>query len=240
MMLLPIPQSRELGVFAAFGVVAAFILSFVLTPIVLSFTKPMPIGDSKAYMNDFLTRILRKVAAYVKAWPKAITAAGFVLTAIAVSAILQVKVENSFIRKLAPGHRVRKAVAVIEENKVGGGEIEILVNTQKLDGVKDPRIISGLGELKTRLENRSLYSSSLSLADLLDQIDKVMAPDSVPPRKWTRQQIAQYLLLFEISGGNDLDQFIDDTGQHTRMTIRIGDGTAEDVNAFCDLVNREA
>jgi uncharacterized protein len=240
MILLPIPQSRELGVFAAFGVVAAFILSFVLTPIVLSFAKPMPVVESKAYMNDFLTRILRKVAKGVKTWPKAITAAGLVLTAVALGALLQVKIENSFVQKLAPSHRVRKAVAIVEEHNVGGGEIEVLVRTPKVDGVKDPRVISALGELKTRIKNEALYSNALSLADLLDQIDKVMAPDSVPPRKWTRAQIAQYLLLFEISGGNDLNQFLDDSAQYTRMTVRIGDGTAEDVNTFADTINREA
>ena len=242
MMMLPIPQSRELGIFAAFGVVMAFVLSFVLTPVILSWVRPVPAEAAKAHMNDFLAVGLVRLSRLIRPVAVPITVAGFVATAVVVALLFQVEIENTFAKKLAPDHPIRAAITLLEKHKIGTDQFEILVDAGSPDGIRDPAVINGMLQMKERLLKERLIVDVVSIADLIDELHIVMAGGETPsPRStWTREQIAQYLLLFEVSGGEDLNALIDDTGRHARMTVRIGDLTAEDVNALSDTIDSVA
>ena len=62
----------------------------------------------------------------------------------------------------------------------------------------------------------------VSLVNLMQMIDREMNPERPPdePRKWTRELLAQYLLLFESSGGDDLDRLLDFERRTMRLAAR--------------------
>ena len=79
--------------------------------------------------------------------------------------------------------------------------------------------------------------------DVLEELHRLMAPEEAersPLPVESREQIAQYLLLFEVSGGEDLDTLVDSTLQHGRVLIRGVDGTAEEAIAAAHRYDRYA
>lgn len=234
MIFLPLPTAQELGVTAGIGVVAAFLLSFVLTPIFLSYTNPTEKDRQKMATPDGIARVLEGFVRLVRPRPGLVAAAGLLLTAGTIALLLQHSVENSLTRKLKRGHRIRESVKLVEDKLGSSAEIEILIDTGRPDGVKDPAVIQGLAKLRSQVEKVADVRDTISLLDPLERMHRLMAPELAkdnPLPAETPQQIAQYLLLFEVSGGEALDSIMDPTGQHTRMILRGVDGTAEDVIA---------
>jgi predicted RND superfamily exporter protein len=232
MIFVPLPTAQELGVTAGIGVVAAFMLSFVLTPILLSYTTPTEKDRQEAAEPDWMSHLLAGIGAFIRPRPGIVAAAGLLLTAVTIGVLLTHRVENSLTRKLKPGHPLRQSVKTVEANLGSSAEIEILIDTGKRGGVKDPAVINGLAALRTRLEEVPYVSETLSVLDPLERMHALMAPEmarKTPIPAETREQVAQYFLLFEMSGGEELDALMDASGQHTRIILRGVDGTAEEV-----------
>lgn len=235
MIFLPLPYSRELGVFAAAGVVCAFVLAFVLTPVLLSFTHPSP---ARSEIRGPLTRLLGEVGYLVSRHARVVMAVGMVATVAALAALPHVTVENALTEKLPSDHPVRRAFAVVDRHGGGTVDFELLIDTGAPDGVKDPRVVAGLAALQRKLETDPRVAHTLSIADLLGRMHRLLAPDraAAAPTPGDRALIAQYLLLFEMSGGRDLDTMVDPTGRYTRMVLRTPTSSAETLVAVADDV----
>ncbi len=227
MILLPLPTSQELGVTSGFGVVAAFLLSFILTPILLSYTNPKPEQDQK---TSLLSGMLSSLADIILPRPKLVAALGVVATAGAIFALSQQKVENSLTRKLSADHPMRLAVKTVEGAFGSSQELEVLIDAGAPGGFKNPELIKAIAELAKRMETVPGVEDTLSIVDVLEELHRLMAPARAqvePLPIESRQQIAQYLLLFEVSGGEQLDSLVDGSLQHGRLIVRGRDGTAE-------------
>ncbi len=222
MVFLPLPHARELGFFAGLGVVCAFALAFVLTPILLSYGAARP---ANAGARGPLTGVLARVARIIRPRPKLIFGVGMVITVGVLYMASQIQVENSLLKKLPPDHPLQASALVIQEAVGGTGEMEL---TMKLGpkGIKDPAVLQGLVALKREVEKHPLVGRADSIADVFARMHAIMAPErgALPD---TPEMIAQYLLLFEMSGGGDLSAFLDPELGHIRMTMRMPDLTAE-------------
>ena len=163
-----------------------------------------------------------------------ITAAGVGLTILTVAGVAGLEIENRFSRKLNARHPVRRAVDVFEKRLGGSTELEILVDAGAPDGIADPKVIAAMRQLQHELSKDPRVAHARSIVDLLERMHATLAPEHAAsaPTPSTRAQIAQYLLLFEMSGGEDLEMLIDDTGRHARVVVRAADMAAEEVAAL--------
>ncbi|MEZ4464281.1 MAG: MMPL family transporter [bacterium] len=232
MALLPLPHARELGVFAALGVVAAFILAFALTPVLLSFSRPGAVRPP----SGLLTRFLDGLAHWLRPRPKAIVAVGLAATVLALVAVSQVHVENSLMLKLPPDHPLRHSAEVVRAAVEGNGETELVIDTGRDEGVKDPALLAALGRFEAAIEALPEAGRVRSVADVLGRMHRLLVPERGEPLPTTREQIAQYLLLFEMSGGQGLDQLVDASGRRLRVTIRMPYLSAERAIELADHV----
>ena len=237
MVLLPLPPSRELGVFAALGVVTAFVTSFVLTPILLSFTSPVPAERAQRDTDDFITATLGKLNDVIRPRPGLVTAIGIALTVATVALVAQIPVENALTRKLRKGHPARQSVEVVEQHLGGSAEIELLIDAGHPGGLEDPALIGGLAKLVADIEAEDQVADTHSIIDLLERMHALLEPESPDVVPGSAEAIAQYLLLFEMSGGEDLFTLIDDGAQHARLVVRLRDMTAEEVVALADRID---
>ena len=227
MILLPLPMSQELGVFAGLGVAAAFVLSFVLTPIALSFMRSEPAEKSGDLGADRLSHLLAAAARLVHRHPVAIVAAGVVVSVFTVGVASTITVENSLTRKLAAEHPIRASVAVVDQALSGSVDFEVLVDGGAPGALEDPPMIAALSTFADRLKAHPGISSVIGVSDVLEQMHQVMAPSDAAKLPSAEATIAQYLLLFEMSGGRDLDALVDDSRRYARYALRSYDGTAE-------------
>jgi predicted RND superfamily exporter protein len=234
MWFLPLPPSRELGVFAGLGVVSAFILSFLLTPVLLSFTKEEPAATKARQAPDIagarMSVYLGRLADFIAPRTKPIIAIGLTTTVLVVGVVLQVQVENGLVRKIARSHPVRQALARLGDALGGAAQLEVLIDSGKPDGLKEPAMLVGLDEVFRRASLEPDVGESTSYVALIRRIHEILGPDGEDKTDLpsSRELVAQYLLLFEMQGGDDLAPLVDHTQRYARGSIRIGDMTAEE------------
>jgi len=238
---LPLPGLRELGFFAGIGVITAFLLAFLITPILLSLTNPRP-NSNEGAANDVLTPLLHSLAVFLKPRSKQVLGLGILLTLATLAATSQVTVENDLVQKFKASHPIQVAVKVIEKKFGGHGEVELLIDTGTPNGMKSPEVLSALSRLDRWLEQQPNVNQTNSLVDLLRELHTVLAPNQSPKHDlpMSRSLVAQYLLLFEASGGENTETLVDETGQYARMSIHSPHMSAETFIVLADQIDAKA
>ena len=226
--LLPLPYSRELGVYAAVGVVSAFLLSFILTPILLSFTHPRP-GPEHSDEGRWLARGLRRLAGGIQARPRLWASVGLLATVVTAVSSLGIRVENMLGKKLEEGHPVRAAIEVLEDHVGAAFEFELLVDVGEDDGAKRPDLLAALDRIASYAKAEPEVHDADSYVDLLVRMHDLLG--GAGPLPDSRALAAQYLLLLELSGTDDLATMLHADLRHARMVVRLPDNAAEPVVA---------
>ncbi len=161
-----------------------------------------------------------------------------ILFPFTVMAAFQIEVENSLTRKLPEDHPVRAGVRVIERAVGGSWQMEVVIDSGREEGLKAEGFLEALGRLEHAIEALPKVGVVQSVADVMAQMHGVLAPDHPAALPNTPAMVAQYLLLFEMSGGEDLSVFVDPTLRHLRLAVRLADMTAEEGIALGEEMER--
>jgi hydrophobe/amphiphile efflux-3 (HAE3) family protein len=233
-----IQQVREFGVFAFAGILFVYLLAITLTPILLSFL-PLP-GTTlrNRYTSGVVAGILNKAQDLVEHRKKETLAVLGLTSLLAVAGIFQIRVETQGSKFLDPEAPSIRGLNAFAENLSGIISIETLL--EGAPGVfKEPRSLAELDRLQQQVGGLEGVQKTHSLADLVKEINQVLhAGDeafySVPGR---REQIAQYLLLLEMSGEQDLvSRFVNDDFSKARLSARVASMTSADYRLLLDRI----
>jgi predicted RND superfamily exporter protein len=146
-----------------------------------------------------------------------------ILIAVAAVGAVRLQAGNSlgaqFFESNAPVRGFRLADARLAGTRV----IQVLVEGEAPDAIKDPRVLRNMDALSTFITQQPLpVGKVVSIVDLLKQMSRVMgsAPaDLLPP---TRESVAQYLLLYSMGGQEeDLSRLVDSSFQHAVITAYL-------------------
>lgn len=216
---------REFAMFASGGIILSLILSFLLIPALLSFF-PKP-GKSAARANEkgLRVHVLEAIVRATENHKKLILAATFILLLIAGYGISQIRVETKLLEYFRPDSPIRSSYNFIDENLSGVSSMEIMIDTGKKNGMKDPAVIAKMDELISSMRAEETDLSTInSLIDFYKRINMALNGDDpafrVIPK--TRQEAAQFLLLYKMSGPeSDLYDFASRDLRYGRITMRI-------------------
>ena len=232
---------REMGIYCAMGVVLAVLITYVLLPVLYSFgaeaqgtTKPAQ-GPER---NDLFDRLLGGVHRIVvghRAAVLAVFAALLVLSAIGYS---RLEVESNFIKQFSEDVPVRMAYDFVDERMGGSMSIEMLLNTGQTDGITDPLFLREMAELDRFVGEREPVTKTLSVLDILKQMRRAFNENR--PEYYTipeeRAEAAQFLLLYEMSGGDDREKFVTFSNDVARLTARTRSLSTRDVRQLMSEV----
>ncbi len=223
---IPTPVIRQLGVVLGAGVGIALLLALTVVPIILSYLPGVQAGmrgesERSARMIDgLLSRCLWLSTTYAKS-----VVLGFVVVVVVCGwGMSQMEVEASFAQRLSADNPVRKAQAFIQERFAGANFLDIYVTAPEEGGLLDAETFAGIAKFQQALLQMPEVDSVLSLVDMQDTLHRHVAgvqPETGYAVPNTRQKLAQYLLLFEVSGGEGLDGLIDDERRTMRMSVRL-------------------
>lgn len=193
--------TREFGAFAAFGTIVAFVLSLTLIPAVLA-VLPVPSVRERRARRLFDAAVSRGVG-FVARHPVLTVGVASAVCGGFLSGVPRLRVESDVTRYFRADSPVVQGIAFVEERFGGSQELSVVVDTGRVDGLKDPEVLRFLERLQTFLEARPEVGSTSSLADLVketyftlrgDDPDHYRIPD-------TARAVAQVLLLYESGGG---------------------------------------
>lgn len=209
-----IPMVQHFGVFAGSGVFATMVLEMTFVPALrASLPPPKSREAEREHEVGMLDRLLLGVANNLAGGRASrMVGGGLALLAVVGAGMVFLRVDNNFKLYFKPMSEIRVADGAINDRFGGTSSIQFLIQTPEPDGIKDPKVLQGMGQLQTFLENQPDVGKTHSLADLIKRMNQAMHADiqesyAIPE---SRDLVAQYLFLYSLSGDpQDFDNLVD-------------------------------
>jgi predicted RND superfamily exporter protein len=220
---------EDLGVFAPLGVVLAQVYCLVLLPALLAIVplKRRPPSPSSSAIARLEAAVVR-TGDFSARHPVPMVAGCLALVFISLFGVARLGFTNDVLGWLPPDDPLQLATEIIDDELKGSMTLELILDTGREDGVKDPRFLNDLDTLSERVKDvrRGDYlfvGRTISLADVVKEINQALNennPDyySIPD---DQELVSQELLLFENTGSDDLGDVVDSRFQKARFTMKV-------------------
>jgi len=223
-----LPPARQLGLLASFGVALALLLSVTFVPAALRLLDvPMVLktGGESRRMNEFLSRWGNFFIRHHKVF---LIVSLIVIVLIGLG-IPRVVVDTNPMHYYKESSEIRRSNAIIDEYFGGSTQLSI-----KVEGdIKDPAVLRQMERLCDYLEREPTVTRTVSIVDYIKKMNRAFNGDSAQyfTLPETREAVAQYLLLFSISGDeDDLSQFVDYDYSQAQILARVNEASSVSLN----------
>lgn len=217
----------DLGIYGAAGVMIALIISMVLLPVLIAI---FPL-KRKAYADeahkDSFEHILTGISHLSQVHAKKIVVSSLLLMAIAVALSTQVRYSHDPLSWLDEENEARQATEHIDEAMRGTISLELIIDTKRENGLYDYELLKSMEALTTYAEgiktDAYFVGKVISIVDVMKEIHKALHADDDAYHTIAKDPglIAQEILLFENSGSDDLEDFVDSQFSKARMTFKM-------------------
>ena len=228
--LVPQPAMRVVAISLAFGVAIALLIALTLVPILLSlFKEPKPLrGGATAVVHTGLDRVLTSARQLSTTRPRLVVGMFVVFGALVALGTPGFTFDVEFDRRFASDNRLSVDADWFEENFSGIHSLEVYVQAPEGSDLLDADRFRAIAKYQEALVAMPGVGSATSLVDLVKELHLQMAPDRAAedPLPDSRQALAQYLLLFESSGGEGLDRIVDFNRTEMVIGARLNHGGA--------------
>ncbi|TPV96494.1 MAG: RND family transporter [Myxococcales bacterium FL481] len=229
--------AAQLGILAAAGVAFAVVGSLTFIPAVLSAMRvPKPVWTEGAAGQTATSRFDRglfSLARWVPRRPKAIVLGAVVVSTVVGLGGLRLVVDTnpmSFYRRDEP---VWQSTHLLNEHLGGWAGVSVLATGD----IKDPEVLQEIDALEQHLREHELVGMTTSLAGVVRKMNQVMHSDNVEfdvvPN--SRELIAQYLLLYSMSGDPaDFEKLVDLPYEHAQIMAKVTDSGTRGAQSVVD------
>jgi predicted RND superfamily exporter protein len=230
----------DLGRFAGAGVMISLIYTLVLVPTLIAiFPIKHKVGKTETANQPFIDKLLTWASHFSVANAKPIAITSGVILVVALISLLNIQFHHDPLKWMPKEWEIRKATELIDESLKGSTTIEAVIDTGKENGLYEPAILNRVQQVHDNFEGREFtddffIGKTVSVADIIKESNRALHANkqefySIPQN---RDLIAQELLLFENSGSDDLEDFVDSQFSMARITFKgpwVDAGTSADV-----------
>ena len=218
------------AIYSAVGVVAAFLLSVTLLMFFLSFGRRAPRRASterdleQAKGGRRMREVLEAVCRFDIRYRKSIIGVFGAIFVFSAFGIARLEVDSNFLDEFSDRVPVKRTTQFVDETMGGTGSLVYLFDTKVSDGIKQPEVLREIERLQAvAAEQNFLVMKTYSILDVLKDINQSFHAGEpsyhvVPD---TRELIAQYLLLYEMSGGAEVEDYVSSDYSRTSLELRI-------------------
>ena len=220
---------QTMGLLGGIGVLFAFILTIILLPILLNWFPPRP---SRSGKNPKVTIILRAVQGLLQGieklssvYPKMVIVFFIVGGILLVIGMTRIEIDTVFSEYYPPESPVRRTINLLDEQFLGTGNMEILLETETEGAFRDPEMLHALESIKTWLETRypELVTYNWTMNNQLKQTHKKLMGSREEAYKVPEspELISQLLLLIEGGDYEDLERMVSIDYANARMSVSL-------------------
>ncbi len=232
--LAPIPPVRVFGIFVAFGIMAAWLLSVTLVPASIMLIREEKLERSfvQKRRESFLDKILSPMGRFSFFRRRAVVLAAGLVLALGIWGVSRIVINDNPVKWFKEGSKIRVADTVM--NRLFGGTYMayLVAKGEREETVKRPDVMEYIDRLQDHLEEDNLVGKTSSVADIVKRVNYVLHKEDkvfhrVPK---TKEEIGQYLFLFLSSGDpNDLDNFVDNDYKDANIWVQMKRGENRDM-----------
>ena len=187
--------------------------------------------------------ILEAVPGIVERYPYLIMTAFAGIFVACLYGMSQIRIDSNMAELTREDSILQRAYNVVDENMAGSQSMEIVINTNAIDGMMNPRLLQAVDELQTRIEARypNEVSRTNSLANIVKETNKVMndndpAFDRIPD---SELMVSQLLYLFNSSNPEDRRSLVSDDYSKSHISISAYNAGSYQYQAFFTEMEEE-
>ena len=217
---------RTFGLFTGFGIASALAIELTIIPAVRSLL-PAPRVVERAreagahpWLDAFLRGAHRLAVGEHQGRVFVFTGALLLLCGLFAA---RIHVDTSLKQNFRSSDVVRMDDAVLNRRFAGTNTLVLLVEGDADGALEEPAILRAVDRLERRLEAEPGVGKAFSFVDLLSRMHAAMNADrrdagTLPA---TRAMAAQYLFLYSLSGGAQLDTLLDPTHRQAKVRLLV-------------------
>jgi predicted RND superfamily exporter protein len=232
----------DVGRFGGAGILLAMLYTLILVPVLLSI---LPIRSSsrknEEAENAAMDRLLAGVARISTGHPLLILSVSFVLIAVSIFYIPKINFGHDMLRWFPEDNRIRIATEKINEEMRGTVSISAIIDTGKVNGLYNPDLLKKIDDTCAYLETLEVddifVGKAWSITTILKESNRALNENredfyTIPEDK---DLVAQELLLFENSGSDDMEDFVDSQFSKANLVMKV---PYDDAVAYAKFLER--
>ncbi|MCP4150064.1 MAG: MMPL family transporter, partial [bacterium] len=223
----------EMGYLAAFGVMAAWVITIFLLGGLLTLVpiKAPRVSDKAVKKADTAAQRMSEpkawafsFAGWIEKWRVPVIGLFVVLTLASAYIGLQNEVNSDPFKYFPKGFYLRNANDFMEDNVGGASGVELAIDSGKPDGIKEPAFLQKVERYQEWLNNYPEVTKTLSIIDILKGTNRSLHGDDQAYYRLpdTKEAAAQQLFLYTMSlpQGMDLNDRMTIDNDTLRISVR--------------------
>ncbi len=235
----------QLGICSAVGVFLAFVYTILLTPALIALIpvrQEQTSGEKK--QTVFVDRILLSIGDFSTTHPLKVLAVCVMMFLISIPFICKLGFGYNLIDSLS-NPEILKGYSLIDRELKGTAPLEIVVDTKKIDGIKEPEILNRIEQFSDSIldyKNTDLtVGKVISINNIIKELNQALHENDPAYYKIPQNQktISEELFLLKTGGSEELTRLADSNFSKARITIQTTWADATTYEVFIDRVQQQ-
>lgn len=217
---------REFGIIASINIMAIFLLSILLIPIIYSFMKIPKRKHLKHLERKWISGIVSWMEKMVKNHRFAIYATTTTLIVISIIGVYMIRISGSIIEDMPKGKPFFKDILFFEKEFGGIMPLEILIDTKEKNGVMKLSTLKKIEKLQNEIDDIPELSKPISIVNAVKYSKQAYYNGNPKYYQLPTSIEKNFILTYIKNSSNDmngLNNFVDSTGRYVRVTTFMKD-----------------
>ena len=237
---------KYFGIFTAFGVMAAMVFSLVFLPagiMIFGLPKAKPIDKKEDKKGHSHSKLANNFAGWVIKHKFVSIFSSLAIVVLSLIGMQEIWINSSFLEKFEKNSEIVLTDNFINKHFGGTSTLNLILDAEgKKDAFKEPAVLKLVDKMQKDVdEELQVVGNTFSLADYICRMNKVMNADKEEFNTIPSNQnlIAQYLLLYEMSGDpENLNKVVDYDYEKANVTFQLKSDNSKAMNATLDIINK--
>ena len=236
---------KYFGLFTAFGVMMAMVFSLVFLPaaiMIFGLPKAKPVDHEDDKEGHSHSKLANSFANWIIKH-KYISIIGSALIVVAsLIGMQEIWINSSFLEKFESTSEIVQTDKFINDHFGGTSTLNLILDANGTkDAFKQPEVLKLVDKMQKDVDGQlEVVGNTFSLADYINRMNKVMNADkeeynTIPD---SQDMIAQYLLLYEMSGNpENLNKVVDYDYEKANITFQLKSDNSKAMDATLAIIH---
>ncbi|MFK5981585.1 MAG: efflux RND transporter permease subunit, partial [Flavobacteriaceae bacterium] len=237
---------KEFGVVASINIIAIFLLSLVIIPIIYSFMPPPKDKHLKHLGKKWINTFVNWTEHMVKNHRVSIYAISVIILCVSIIGMFNIGISGSIIEDMPKKTEFYEDIRFFEKEFEGIMPLEVMIDTKRKKGVMSLATLKRMDKLQNYMMEIPELSKPLSVVELVKFSKQAYYNNNPEYYQLPNSQERTFLLSYAKSSTqntNFLANYVDSTGQYARITTFMKDTDTkrfdrieEDIKAEIDKI----
>lgn len=231
---------RELAIYSSFGVLITFVFSVTLLLVFLSGDKKKNVEkESKVTIHPAISWIVKHCIRINIANTKLVVGISAFILLFSFIGASQLKIDFNFLTEFKPHVEWRQHTEIAESVMGGILGVTYIIDTKTADGIKNVELLHALEKLQRFSEQQPLVKKTFSVTDIIKDLNQSFNGDDPSFHRIPENQqlVAQYFLVYELSGGEELEELVSLDFSRSVLEFRVEITEASNIIALLNSVD---